>query len=471
MVTEQGRARLGRAICKSVVKLLGRRTLFGPTVNSDMGARGNNAQAGFAEDLLFTSIPYARVRKRVNHGNIFGMLANPIGKRGNIVGVHVNLISVHGNFSAHALHKRDMLRTKVGKLGNIIDKPGNQIGMHGRFSRRALKKRGVHGNLIDKHANLIETQRLFRTHARILRRTILAMFESADLHVGTSHSRFSLPKGISMHRFAHYLFALPLLAVSACAAPDDASVRKSMLNIAHLQVASLHVARVAQDASGGNVDAFKTLADERKRIAKLVKVVESADPNVAQAGTKELSKPWTQLDADIGALLETQTQLLSMAEATSDINMKMPMLNSRLDEALKILKEKGESIDQVFHIGRLMLLADRMQRRLQSVLQGGEESSPAATGLQRDFAYYSAVLKALLDGNDELGIKKVRNPNAHEILGEVNNMVQQDLAPQITKLLDAAPAVQTAKEAADKATIDGDTLMLHADSLMSRLAR
>jgi hypothetical protein len=273
-----------------------------------------------------------------------------------------------------------------------------------------------------------------------------------------------------MRRIVYFLLALPLVSVSACAPTDDSQLRKSMLNIAHLQVASLQSARLAQDASGGNIDAFKSLAAMRSRIGKMVKLAEMVDPAAEQAATKELAKPWTQLDADIGAVLETQTQLLSIAESASDINMKMPVLSSRLDEALRILKEKDESIDQTFHIGRLMLLLDRMQRRIQSILQGAEESSTSATGLQRDFAYFSAALKGFLDGNDELGIKKVRNPNAHEILTEIVT-AQQDLAPEIAKLLDAAPAAQTAKEAADKALVDGDTLMLHAESLLSRLSR
>ena len=71
---------------------------------------------------------------------------------------------------------------------------------------------------------------------------------------------------------------------------------------------------------------------------------------------------------------------------------------------------------------REMLLADRMQRRVQSILQGGEEAQSAADGLQRDAQFYGARA----NGPDRaaiptLNIRAMDNANAKEILADIND--------------------------------------------------
>ena len=87
----------------------------------------------------------------------------------------------------------------------------------------------------------------------------------------------------------------------------------------------------------------------------------------------------------------------------------MPLLNSRMDEVVKILTEKNGSPSQVMISSRQMLLADRMQRRVQSILQGGEDAQSAADGLARDAQFYGAVLAGLISGNPDLNIRAMDN--------------------------------------------------------------
>ncbi len=61
-----------------------------------------------------------------------------------------------------------------------------------------------------------------------------------------------------------------------------------------------------------------------------------------------------------------------------------------------------------------------MQRRVQSILQGGEDSPAAADGLQRDAQFYGVVLAGLINGNPDLNIHAMDNPNARDILNDIN---------------------------------------------------
>jgi twitching motility protein PilJ len=116
-----------------------------------------------------------------------------------------------------------------------------------------------------------------------------------------------------------------------------------------------------------------------------------------------------------------------------------------------------------------MLLADRMQRRVQSILTGGEDAQSAADGLARDSQFYGVVLSGLINGNPDLNIRAMDNANAREILAEINKS-WVDLADPVKKLLDAASGLQDVKQAADQASVDSQTMLLKAEPLAQGIA-
>src|SRR5581483_6975783 len=134
----------------------------------------------------------------------------------------------------------------------------------------------------------------------------------------------------------------------------------------------------------------------------------------------ELDKAWAPLNTNATKILDSKEQVLNTANVAADFNSKMPVLNSRMEEVVKILTEKNGSASQVMISSREMLLADRMQRRVQSILQGGEEAQSAADGLQRDATFYGAVLNGLISGNADLNIRAMDNANAKTILSEIS---------------------------------------------------
>jgi twitching motility protein PilJ len=252
-------------------------------------------------------------------------------------------------------------------------------------------------------------------------------------------------------------FALVLSATIAaipgvCVAADSA-----VATIARVQVMSLQLSRYADDAANGNQDAFKALAHTR---ADMTQRLTKLEPS------RELAAAWKELDSDVGAILDNQEAIIAATALAEDFNAKIPVLNSRMDEAVKILTESSAGTKaQVMIASRQMLLTSRMQRRVQAIVAGREESQAAADGLQRDAQFYGLVLTALIDGNADLNIKAMTNPNAREVLKEIKQQ-WQDLTPEVTKLLNAVPALQTVRSSAEKADSDALTLLLRADALM-----
>ena len=247
---------------------------------------------------------------------------------------------------------------------------------------------------------------------------------------------------------------------------------KASALVTKIQVLSQQLSKVANDAAGGNIDAFKSLEATRNSVDDLLNKLKKGDPTTGMQGyggsavareIGDLDKAWAPLNTNATKILDSKEQVLNTAAVAADFNGKMPVLNSRMDEVVKILTEKNGSASQVMISGREMLLADRMQRRVQLILQGGEESQSAADGLQRDAQFYGAVLAGLISGNPDLNIKAMDNPNAKTILTDINQQWTELNGDAVKKLLDSASALQDVKQAADQTSLDSSTVLLKAE--------
>ncbi len=254
---------------------------------------------------------------------------------------------------------------------------------------------------------------------------------------------------------------------------------KASALVTKVQVLSQQLSTVANAAAGGNIDAFKSLEATRNTIDDLLNKLSKGDKNTGMRGYGEVSgvakeisdldKAWQPLNTSATKILDSKEQVLNTAQVAADFNSKMPVLNSRMDEVVKILTDKNGSPSQVMISSREMLLADRMQRRVQTIVQGGEEAQSAADGLQRDAQFYGAVLAGLISGNPDLNIRAMDNPNARQILSDMNTQWTDLVGDPVKKLLDSASALQDVKQAADQTSIDSQTMLLKAEPVAVRL--
>jgi twitching motility protein PilJ len=271
------------------------------------------------------------------------------------------------------------------------------------------------------------------------------------------------------------LFAVADFGFLTYYASQDA---KASALVTKIQVLSQQLSKVANDAAGGNTFAFKSLEQTRNSIDEFLTKLEKGDSSTgmqgyadsgASAQISELDKAWAPLNLNATKILDGKEQVLSTAQTAAEFNDKIPGMNSRMEEVVKILAERNGSPLQVQIASRELLLADRMQRRVQSILQGGEQGQMATEGLQRDAQLYGAVLTGLISGNPDLNIRAMDNANAKGILVEINESWNALVNDPVKKLLDSSSALQVVKEAADQASIDSQTMLLKADPVSQRI--
>src|SRR6185503_7459267 len=124
------------------------------------------------------------------------------------------------------------------------------------------------------------------------------------------------------------------------ALPISGQDAKAGALVTKVQVLSQQLSKVANDAAGGNIDAFKSLEQTRNTIDDLLGKLKKGDPaggmraygSESQLTTEiaNMDRAWAQLNTDATKILSSKEQVLNTAQVAADFNSKMPVLNSRM---------------------------------------------------------------------------------------------------------------------------------------------
>ena len=294
--------------------------------------------------------------------------------------------------------------------------------------------------------------------------------------------------GVGKERGNTVLIVLLLVAIGFAALDfwqlnvKNGEDRQAAALTTQIQVLSQQTAKFALESADGNVDSFKELESTRNAIDSAVKRLDKGDPdsgmqayadgNKSPAGraVTALDAAWAQLDADIGKILSNKAVVLDSGQRAATISQQMPLLNSSMEQVVNILQQRNGSSEQMLGTSRQMLSADRIIRRVQEVLQGGDNAQSAADGLSRDAQLYGSVLKGLIEGNPDSGVRPISDANARKILTEMDASWTK-LADPVAKLSAAAANIADVKRAGNQASLDSQTVLLRANDLSDQIGK
>ncbi len=258
--------------------------------------------------------------------------------------------------------------------------------------------------------------------------------------------------------------------------------RQAIALTTQIQVLSQQTAKSALEAANGNVESFNELAANRNSIDSAVQRLSKGDTRTGMPAYDDknttttgravlaLNDSWKQLDGDIGKILSNKAVVTDSSLRANTLAQQMPLLNSSMEQVVNILQQHNGSSDQMLGTSRQMLSGDRIIRRVQEVLQGGDNAQSAADGLSRDAQLYGNVLKGLLEGNPESGVKPIGDPNAKKILSDMTDSWSK-LADPVTKLVAAAGNLADVKHAGNQASLDSQTVLLRANDLSEQIGK
>ena len=244
--------------------------------------------------------------------------------------------------------------------------------------------------------------------------------------------------------------------------------RKAIAKITEVQVLSQQISKVASAAAGGNLDAFKDLKATRDNIEADLNAVRDGSAKDGISIVYKDSDAKDQLDKwaaawkpvrDAADKIQARSELvLNITETANDFNSKIPQLTQRMDEIVRVLTDRNASGRQISMASRQMLLADRMLRRVSDILKGGDQAVGAADQFGRDAQMYGQVLNGMLNGSSELNIPALADPQARNVLSEVQNLFSE-IGQNVDKIQSASTEMFEVTESADSINLDSQTLL------------
>ncbi len=279
-----------------------------------------------------------------------------------------------------------------------------------------------------------------------------------------------------MINFWIFLLVIALLALIANAvlsAKYSGEEGRARDRVADIRVLSQQVAKAAQDAASGGVDAFDELQSTRERIqSNLDALNRGGEDNPAYAGDSVVGVPlqrltdtWSPMNAAALRILESKELVLGLTDTAQQFAGNVPLIQAEMDEVVRAMGESGNvTFSQMSTAYRQIVLADRMLRHVTQILQGGTAATSAADRFSRDATLFSQVLGGLLNGLPEQNIRRVDAPAARQSLARVSSLYSE-IEENVDTILNASNDLFEVKEAADEISSSSVELLVSAENL------
>jgi twitching motility protein PilJ len=245
-------------------------------------------------------------------------------------------------------------------------------------------------------------------------------------------------------------------------------------SVGKIRMLSQRIANVAQQASQGNLDAFKHLRQGRDEFAGLVKTLQSGGsvagvdlpPTVGEARPllAKLDAEWRKSERNASLVIGEERNLVALGQAVRTINANNPALQELADEVAALSAQTGGSARQNAMTAQLMMLVQRMAKSANAMLAEAVVDPEVAFLLGKDSITFRNILQGLLQGSNALRIQRVSDPELRNRIGALAAAFE-DYRTAVSDILGNQQRLVAAKRATFELFDDSETLLAAAEAL------
>jgi len=241
-----------------------------------------------------------------------------------------------------------------------------------------------------------------------------------------------------------------------------------------IRMLSQRLAKAAQQASQGNIEAFKQLRDSRDefvaQMALLLNGGEVAGVSLPPTSTEvrpvleALNTQWKKNERNAGLVIAEQNNLLNLGRAVRAINERNPALQELADEISALSVQTGGSARQNANTAQLMMLTQRMAKNANTMLAEAVIDPEVSFLLGKDTNSFRDILQGLLQSSEALRIQRVADPELRGKLGEMEAAFKEYQAA-VSSILGNQQQLVNAKRASFELFKDSEALLSAAENL------
>ena len=265
-----------------------------------------------------------------------------------------------------------------------------------------------------------------------------------------------------------FLSSVAIATMSLVAASCSLTGHDGRFPVAQVQVATQRVELAAKDVAQGDAAAFQVLQKATDELASSMGRLraESRSNATLSRYLGDFEKAGKKVSSDAARLMRFQEKFDEAKANMVEINMLVPILNSRTDEAINALAGDGSARKQSQIAFRTILLAQRMQRTAEDMSKGADPSAGLVDRLTRDSRLYGAMLAGLTKGNADLGIEPVTEVQAKGILVDAEKR-WTDKQKVIEALLSADSDLQDMRQLTAQLQVESEQFVAVAENFLS----
>jgi twitching motility protein PilJ len=246
--------------------------------------------------------------------------------------------------------------------------------------------------------------------------------------------------------------------------------------VGKIRMLSQRLAKAAQQASQGNLEAFKQLRESREAFAAQMSLLlnggQAAGVNLPATSSDTrpvldaLDAQWKKNERNASLVLAEQNNLINLGRAVRTINERNPALQELADEIAALSVQTGGSARQNANAAQLMMLTQRMAKNANNMLAEAVIDPEVSFLLGKDTNSFRDILQGLLQGSEALRIQRVSDPDLRGKLGELDAAFKEYQAA-VSSILGNQQRLVSAKRASFELFKDSEALLGAAESLNS----
>jgi twitching motility protein PilJ len=241
-----------------------------------------------------------------------------------------------------------------------------------------------------------------------------------------------------------------------------------------IRMLSQRLAKAAQQASEGNVEAFKQLRESRDEFATRMRLLlqggSSAGVDLPSTSAQvrpvldALDAQWKRNERNAQLVIAEEKNLLNLGRAVRAINQRNPALQELADEIAALSVQTGGSARQNAYAAQLMMLTQRMAKNANAMLAEAQIDPEVSFLLGKDTNNFRDILQGLLNGAEALRIQRVADPELRGKLSEMETAFK-DYQAAVASILGNQQQLVNAKRASFDLFKDSEALLAAAESL------
>jgi twitching motility protein PilJ len=244
--------------------------------------------------------------------------------------------------------------------------------------------------------------------------------------------------------------------------------------VGKIRMLSQRLAKAAQQASQGNLEAFKQLRDSRDEFAVQMKLLlaggvvggvdlpaTSAD---ARPALEALEAKWKKNERNAGLVIAEQANLINLGRSVRAINVSNPALQELADEVAALSVQTGGSARQNANAAQLMMLTQRMAKNANAMLAEAVIDPEVSFLLGKDVNNFRDILQGLAQGSEAQRIQRVSDPELRGKLAEME-IAFREYQRAVAAILGNQQSLVNAKRASFELFKDSEDLLSAAENL------